>query len=223
MSTGTPLQRPRAPRGDAQRNRRRLLDEAGRLVAERGVAASLDEIARRAEVSSGTLYRHFPTRDELFRALYDRVMDRTATLAERVLAEPRAWDGIVAYLDGIVGLASEFPETSAIIAWMRATDPRYRPGDEWVAPMLRLAERAREEGELRADAIVTDVAYAPHLLLGIVRWPEPERGILLARMRALVLDALRDESVPRDPLPALPLSVDQLRALSENPPAPGTP
>ena len=60
-----------SPRRDARRNHERLLVEAKRLFAERGIEAPRDELATRAAVGAGTVYRHFPTRDALIRELYD--------------------------------------------------------------------------------------------------------------------------------------------------------
>ena len=203
-------------REDAARNRQRLLDEASALFAEQGISAPLDELARRAHVSSGTVYRHFPTRTDLVRALYDRIVDRTDLLMEVVVAEPSGWQAIVAQLDGVVGLIWEFPEAPAVIAHMRQEDPTYRPGDQWIAPMVAATQRAQREGTLREDASPTDVAYLPHLLGQLVAWPEPQRGLLLARMRAVLLDGLRPAAATRERLPTTPLSIEQLRALSEN-------
>jgi AcrR family transcriptional regulator len=214
VSTEDVTAQPRRQRDDAARNRGRLLDAAGALVAEHGIAVPLDEVARRAGVSSGTLYRHFPSRDELLRALFDRVFDRTEELTYRVLEVPHAWQAILDYIDGLVALAAEFPETATVIAWVRQQYPGYRTGGEWVGQVIALVERAQADGDLRSDVTATDVSYAPHLLLGILRFAEPERGMLLARMRALVIDSLRPEGAGRPPIPTTPLSVQQLQSLS---------
>ena len=75
----------RRPRADAERNRLRLLDAAKAAFAEKGSAASLDEIARAAGVGIGTLYRHFPTRDALIEAVYRNETEQL------VGGAPRAW------------------------------------------------------------------------------------------------------------------------------------
>src|SRR4051812_41805783 len=72
---------PRAQRADAQRNYDHLLKVARAVVTEQGAQASLREIARRAEVGLGTLYRHFPTRDALLEALLGQGFDRLAAKA----------------------------------------------------------------------------------------------------------------------------------------------
>lgn len=76
----------RKPRADAERNRVRLIDAAKAVFAERGGAASLEEVARRAEVGIGTLYRHFPTRDALIEAVYRNESDQLVRAASELAA-----------------------------------------------------------------------------------------------------------------------------------------
>ena len=82
-----PLRRPRA---DAARNRERLLAAAKAVFSAGGPEASLEAVARRAGVGIGTLYRHFPTRETLFEAVYRREVDELAALAEASDADPAA-------------------------------------------------------------------------------------------------------------------------------------
>ena len=87
----------RKPRTDAQRNRERILEVAKEVFTQSGSNASLDEIAKQAGVGPGTLYRHFPTREELIEAVYRTEVEKLAA-AERTFAETmpplgalRAW------------------------------------------------------------------------------------------------------------------------------------
>lgn len=73
---------PRKPRADAERNRQRLLDAAHEAFGSVGIAVSLEEVARRAGVGIGTLYRHFPTRDDLLLEVYRNEMGRLCQEAE---------------------------------------------------------------------------------------------------------------------------------------------
>ena len=76
----------RKPRADGERNRLRLLESAKAAFAQRGAAASLDEIARTAGVGAGTLYRHFPTRDALVEAVYRNETEQLGAAAEELAA-----------------------------------------------------------------------------------------------------------------------------------------
>jgi AcrR family transcriptional regulator len=100
-SPSTPSAAPsRALRSDAQRNRERLLEVAHAAFEEHGVDASLDDIARRAGVGIGTLYRHFPTRDSLIESLISTDIERLVTLAERFVADDVV-DGLELWLDAL--------------------------------------------------------------------------------------------------------------------------
>ena len=191
---------PRAPRSDRTRNRARLIDAAEEVIAESGVGAPLDEIARRAE----TLYRHFRTRTDLIRALYDRVFEGMAQVADHAFRGETAWDTIERYVDGVIALIWQHPAAGAVIAYLRQEDPGYRVGTEWLPPFSAVVDQAKRDGRLRPDVDVTDVAYLPNLLAELVTHPEPQRGLLLARMRALLLDSIR--AGDRAPLPRIPLT-----------------
>src|SRR6266851_9281961 len=77
----------RRPRADAVRNRERVLEAAKAVFSAGGPDASLDAVARRAGVGIGTLYRHFPTREALFEAVYRREVEHLADLAEQLKNE----------------------------------------------------------------------------------------------------------------------------------------
>ena len=85
-------------RRDAERNRRRILDAAGPLFVERGLGVPLDDVAAAAGVGVGTLYRRFPDRDALVRALFAAHVDTVAAFAERALAEDDHGDGVERFL-----------------------------------------------------------------------------------------------------------------------------
>src|ERR1700726_4727021 len=77
----------RKPRADAVRNRERVLKAAKAVFSAGGPDASLEAVARRAEVGIGTLYRHFPTREALFEAVYRREVQQLTDLAEQLKKE----------------------------------------------------------------------------------------------------------------------------------------
>jgi AcrR family transcriptional regulator len=125
---GSPITR-RKPRADAERNRLRLLEVAKAAFAERGPAASLDEIARTAGVGAGTLYRHFPTRDALIEAVYRNESEQLVAAAGRLskahdpVEALRQWmllfvdymatkNGMAEALNAIVGGVSDVRVTS---------------------------------------------------------------------------------------------------------------
>src|SRR5262245_58287035 len=97
MAAKIPKNTPRKPRADAQRNRERILDIAKDAFTRSGATISLDEVEKDAGVGPGTLYRHFPKRDDLLEAVYRSELEKLAA-AERKFAETmspidalRAW------------------------------------------------------------------------------------------------------------------------------------
>src|SRR5215203_5728370 len=92
----------RQPRADAVRNRDRVLEAAKALFSAGGSEASLEAVARQAQVGIGTLYRHFPTREALFEAVYRREVEQLADLAERLKSDSAPAEALRIWLRAIV-------------------------------------------------------------------------------------------------------------------------
>src|SRR3954466_15110906 len=86
-------------RADAARNRARLLAAAKTVFAERGLDATMDEVARRAGVGVGTAYRRFRNRDDLIAALFEERLDEFMEILDTALADPDPWRGLSAFLE----------------------------------------------------------------------------------------------------------------------------
>jgi AcrR family transcriptional regulator len=174
-------------RADARRNRERLLAAADHAFRRHGVNASLDDIARAAGVGIGTLYRHFPTRDDLILALVAADLDRVAALADeyadRTDALERWLDELVRHTIAYRGLAE------AVVA---ATDSPTALGaccDRVHGAGARLVRREQQRGTLRSDADpddVIDLANAIAWLTEGERSPRRRRRLL-----RLAIDGLR--------------------------------
>lgn len=96
----------RKPRADSVRNRERLLEAATRVFSAGGAQASLEAVARKAGVGIGTLYRHFPTREALFDAVYRHEVDHLAELAEQLAKDADPVEALRTWLHANVGLAA---------------------------------------------------------------------------------------------------------------------
>lgn len=97
-----PVETERPMRADARRNYQRLLEAGREVLTERGSEASMEEIARRADVGVGTLYRHFPRRIDLVEAVYREDVDGLVELAGTLNERPDPWQGLVDWLVGFV-------------------------------------------------------------------------------------------------------------------------
>ncbi|SEH01189.1 DNA-binding transcriptional regulator, AcrR family [Nonomuraea solani] len=203
-------------RADAQRNRDLLIGAARELFGARGLDVSLDEIARTAGVSSGTLYNHFPDRADLVEAVF---ADRAATvvrIAEHALAMDDAWAGLVHFLERVCELQAADRGYNDLVSRRGPQAPPTETHLRGYELMKQIIERARESGALRADCTLEDMAF---VTWGTARTVEATAGIRPQAWRrhlALMLDGLRAPAA--HPLPEPPLRpeelVDAMRACS---------
>jgi AcrR family transcriptional regulator len=176
-------------RADAQRNRARLLAAARELLAAQGVDVSLREVARAAGVGVGTLYRHFPTREELVDAVLEEAMEEFLAAERAALAADDAWAGFTGFLDEALRLQARNRGLRDVVETRthgrgRVDECRRRIGEL----IARLVERAQAEGSLRDDFVAQDVAA---ILWAGDRVLELGDEALWRRYRGFVLDGLR--------------------------------
>ena len=207
MSVTTPPAR--VPRRDRARNREALLAAAREVFAEHGLGASLQQVARDAGVAIGTLYRHFPTRDDLLVAVFADKLELVADTGEQALADSDPWAGFVRFVETLCALAAEdlgFNELTSIDRPARggAAAVRARIHRLW----QRLLTRAQETGTLRPDLVLNDMFV---LLWSQSRIIEATYGVAPGAWRRhlyLMLDAYRADRAR--PLPEPPLNRGQM-------------
>ena len=149
-------------RADAQRNRERLVDVAKAAFAEAGPDVSLDEIARRAGVGIGTLYRHFPTRDAIVEAVYRREVRQLAEGAARLLGSLPAGEALHQWMRLFVEyIATKKVIASALGSIVGGASELYAAsGAQITEAMSLLVRRAAESGDIRADVDPDDLLRA---------------------------------------------------------------
>jgi AcrR family transcriptional regulator len=160
----------RKPRADAQRNRERILEVAKQAFTRSGADASLDDIAKTAEVGPGTLYRHFPTRDALLEAVYRTEVEKLAA-AERKFAETlpplealRAW--MLLFIDYVAAKKLIAPALNALVGGpAKLIEASHAPVQ---GAMLALVKRGIQSGEIRQDVNALDLLKA---LIGVAYIP----------------------------------------------------
>jgi len=149
----------RKPRADSLRNRELLLSAAKTAFAETGADAPLEDIARRAGVGIGTLYRHFPTREALVAAVYERELAQLAQAADDFLANRSAGEALGAWLDLLI----DYMATKRVVAPALRADPGegsrlYASSGATILPALqRLTDAALAAGDIRADIGFEDI------------------------------------------------------------------
>jgi AcrR family transcriptional regulator len=152
----------RKPRADAQRNRERILEVAKAAFTRSGANASLDDIAKQARVGPGTLYRHFPTREELLQAVYRSELEKLAA-AEKKLAETmtpiealRAW--LLLFIDAI---AAKALIASALNTLLGDHKKVFAASYAQMQKAIRaLVKRAIKSGDIRQDLDPMDLIRA---------------------------------------------------------------
>jgi AcrR family transcriptional regulator len=156
----------RKPRADAQRNRERILEVAKEAFARSGANTSLDDIAKRAGVGPGTLYRHFPTRDALLEAVYRSEVEKLAA-AERKFAGAmppiealRAW--MLLFVDYIAAKQIIAPALNALLGdHKKVFEASYAQVHDAIRALVK---RAIKSGDIRKDLDPIDLLRA---LIGV--------------------------------------------------------
>jgi AcrR family transcriptional regulator len=200
-------------RRDAQAIRVRIVAAARSAFAADGIEVPVEAIARRAAVGMGTLYRHFPAKEDLIDAVLEDAFAAFISAAAQALAEEDAWAGFRGFLERVFALHADNRGLKDIIASGAHGRARADAMRARMRPLLRrLVERAQEQGTLRADFTAEDmplVFWAGGRVIEATAAVAPE---LWRRHLGLLLDGLR--AVAATPLPHPPLTRAQLKRAS---------
>ena len=192
-------------RRDARENRDRILVAARAAFAELGLDAGVEEIASRAGVGIGTLYRRFPTKDALIDAVFEEHLERLAAAAEEALEGPDPWEGLLGYLNRVVGLQWSDRGLSEVLGASLRTEQLLARARIRIRPLVeQLVLGAQAAGALRPDVVYEDISvllWTTGRVVDATRDVEPE---FWQRYLALIVDGLRAGSA--SPLPRPPLT-----------------
>jgi AcrR family transcriptional regulator len=208
----------RALRTDARRNRRVLLDAAREVMAEQGLSAPLDDVARAAGVGNATLYRHFPSRCDLVTAVFSEQMIEYADAAHAGATDPDPWAALCTYLGVVCALQTQNRGFADLLTSTTLTD-----ADPTLSRLRRAAhrdvalmiDRAQSTGQLRADATAEDIAIILIATAGVVA--RTARTALdapgaAARLVALILDGMQATAATTSvPAPSPPQLLQAMR------------
>lgn len=177
-------------RADAARNRGKLLVAAAAVLGEQGLDAPLEEVARRAGVSIGTLYNHFADRAALVTAILPEQLSPLTPLGEKALADPDPWRGFVTFLDGMFALQAQDRGINDAVA--RNAPGTVDPASECAGfgPIEQILGRARAAGELRPDFAVSDLTALIWAVSRIIQ-EAPDDPSAWRRFVSIHLDGLR--------------------------------
>ncbi|TQR85989.1 TetR/AcrR family transcriptional regulator [Mycobacterium hodleri] len=184
---------PRRPlRKDAERNRRRVLDGARALFAERGLEATLNDVAHHANVGVGTVYRRFATKKELLEAIFEDGIEQIAGIAETASRQEHSWDGFVYFVERTCELTATDRGLREMLYSKAYGGYRVERARVRLDPLVSaLMERARRDGHLRPGVGSSDMPIVSLLAGAVVEWAGHVEPQLWRRYVALLLDGMR--------------------------------
>jgi len=206
MATSPVTERPM--RADARRNRARVLKAARHCFAADGLEAQMDDVATRAKVGVGTVYRHFPTKEALIEALADDYFARQAEAARAALEVEDPWEAFRGYLEQ----GSEILAENRALAQVLRDRPEmmgqaaFRAAEQldFFATLETLIDRAKRAKALRADFRLEDIPLTM-CALGSLQTTHGQYSSW-RRLRAIIQDGLRapgSTPLPDEPVPAV--------------------
>ena len=191
---GKTAARARKPRADSARNRQLLIDAAKAGFAQAGLNVSLEEIARRAGVGIGTLYRHFPTREAVVEAVYRREVEQLAEAVPQLLETSTASEALHKWMHLFIDyIATKRLIAPSLAATAGRTSPLYATSAELITRAITtLVKRAVAGGEVRKDIDPSDLLRA---MVG-VSYGNPDVGWQASARRLIdiLMDGLRRKS-----------------------------
>ena len=203
--TAEPVSRPL--RKDAARNRALLVQAAREVFAERGLEASLDDVAHHAGLGVGTAYRHFANKYELAQAILAEAIEQVIDLADRSAEAPDPWEGLVAFIEGVAELQSSDRGLREVLMGVHDPERMEQVSERFTAPLRRIVERAKDAERIRPDVEATDVGIVVMMLCTVADITSDATPDLWRRYLPMLLEGLRTGAEP----PVPPLSDDVLR------------
>jgi AcrR family transcriptional regulator len=196
-------------RADAARNRARLLAAAKDVFAERGLDATMDEVARRAGVGVGTAYRRFRNRDDLISALFEERLEEFMALLDDALADPNAWHGLRTFLERSMEMQADDRGFKELLLQSDESRERMARFRAHIRPLVAdLIRRAQQAGDLRPDVVEDDVLLVSLMTGAVADFSHSVAPQLWRRALGLLLDGLRADGATT--LPAPPLDQQQV-------------
>lgn len=174
-------------RVDARRNRERIISAARDRMARQGLDAQMDEIARSAGVGVGTVYRHFPTKDELVDALAAERFERLRDLALDALEETNPWSAFERFIREAAKIQTEDRALSEVLVSRPETMRRAADAVGMLELTEQVLRRAQKAGVVRKDANPRDIPMIMCALAGTFRNPHADTD----RYIGIVLDGMR--------------------------------
>jgi AcrR family transcriptional regulator len=192
-------------RADAARNRERILLAAAQVFAQRGLDATLDDVATCAGVGVGTVYRRFSNKEALVDALFEKAVGDVVRLAEDAAAMEDSWTGLVWFIEHATRMQAEDLGLRDVVLFGDYGRDRVAQAKDRIVPAVTsLVERAQRDGHLRADFVTSDVPIIELMLTAVADYTSGIAPDLWLRYLGIVLDGMCAERKNPRALPAAP-------------------
>lgn len=179
-------------RADAVRNREKILEAAAIVFADRGLEATLDEVAAQAGVGVGTVYRRFPDKDALIIELFRNAVDEIATLAMSAYESENSWDGLVWFLEEVLERQCEDRGLRDVLLGAPQTQYLVDEAKCKISPAIHnLVTRAKKDGYLRDDVVDADFPIFEMMISSFGCMTYQFSPDLWRRYLTILLDGLR--------------------------------
>jgi AcrR family transcriptional regulator len=202
----------RTLRADAERNRERVIETAREVFAELGLDVSTNEIARRAGVGVATLFRRFPTRDDLVAATFADKMHDYSEAIDEALADPDPWNGFCTYIERVCRMQADDRGFADVLTMTFPTAKAFEEERNRSASALgELLDRAKAAGKLRQDFAHQDVPLILMANAGVVTATRDAAPEAWRRLLGYLLQSFA--AATAHPLPDPPTKGQMYRAL----------
>ncbi|MPY48833.1 TetR/AcrR family transcriptional regulator [Streptomyces acidicola] len=209
---------PQPLRSDAERNRERIIAAARKVFARDGLGASMASVAREAGVGIATMFRRFPTKEELVAAVFADRMDAYADAVAVALDDPDPWHGFIGYLEAACAMqAADYGFADVLTTSFPTAKAMEERRNEAYTGMVRLIDRAKAAGRLREDFDPSDLVLIHMANAGVVNATGDAAPDAWRRVVALFIQSF--EAPARGPLPASPEHDALHRAMLRTSPA----
>ena len=190
---------PNALRADAARNRERIIAAAAAVFAERGLDAATAEIAHRAGVGEATLFRRFPTKDDLIDAIIETRMEEVVALADAGASDPDPAGALERFMQDLVKQFSRDKGFFEAAGERCLNDERYQQlRDRALEAVGSLLERAQDAGAVRRDLSASDISFLAGSAMYAMEVSKPGlRADLWMRYLRVILDGMRPEGASK--------------------------
>ncbi|MBK3574515.1 TetR/AcrR family transcriptional regulator [Streptomyces sp. MBT65] len=187
-----PTEGDRPLRRDAALNREKILRAAREVFGQHGLGVTLDDVARHAGVGVGTVYRRFPDKETLVRALFEQDLGIRQASAERALAHPDPWEGFVDFLTEMgADLAENRGLNEVIMLGSHSSEPMETVRGGMLPFLEALIQRAQESGDLRAEITPSDIPVVVQMLSAASQFTQGKRPDVWHRYFEIILNGIR--------------------------------